>query len=136
MVPHVAVAAPHPTQKEPDSLQYRHSTIIALGPSPNHDLHPCYRPKTAKREELASIFAGEMVLSIANMGLQLTILEIRNRKKLEWTNILSLYVYIYIYARVCTYTYMSIHVHNMYIYIHMYVYLVISCTCMYVYVNI
>lgn len=136
MVPHVAVAAPHPTQKVPDSLQYRHSTIIALGPSPNHDLHPCYRPKTAKREELASIFAGEMVLSIANMGLQLTILEIRNRKKLEWTNILSLYVYIYIYARVCTYTYMSIHVHNMYIYIHMYVCLVISCTCMYVYVNI
>ena len=136
MVPHVAVAAPHPTQKVPDSLQYRHSTIIALGPSPNHDLHPCYRPKTAKREELASIFAGEMVLSIANMGLQLTILEIRNRKKLEWTNILSLYVYIYIYARVCTYTYVSIHVHNMYIYIYVYVCLVISCTCMYVYVNI
>ena len=126
MVPHVAVAAPHPTQKVPDSLQYRHSTIIALGPSPNHDLHPCYRPKTAKREELASIFAGEMVLSIANMGLQLTILEIRNRKKLEWTNILSLYVYIYIYiyARVCTYTYMSIHVHNMYIYIYIYI-----CMC-------
>lgn len=119
MVPHVAVAAPHPTQKVPDSLQYRHSTIIALGPSPNHDLHPCYRPKTAKREELASIFAGEMVLSIANMGLQLTILEIRNRKKLEWTNILSLYVYIYIYMRV---------------YVHIHICQFMFITCIYIYI--